>query len=194
MSDMSLQQALKTRRSVRAFSKRRVDLSVVQSLVDIALCPTNEDGKRAAPSAHALYPLSLRLSAGLIDGLPPGLYDCTTDTGLASLSPTDPRPALRNAAVDDQPWIETCAFVLTICGDAIAAMTHFADQAPFGQRGERYMYLEAGALAQSMLLHATANNLGAVLVAGFNDDATASVLGLSAPLVPITHLCFGHEN
>jgi nitroreductase len=51
--------------------------------------------------------------------------------------------------------------------------------------------MEAGAAAQNVLLQATAEGLGCVLIAGIDDEATAKALGLEPPMVPLLHLCFG---
>ena len=195
MPSPSLTEALASRRSVREYSDRPVELAVVRRLIEVGQAATNDDGKRAAPSAHALYPVCLYLAAGRIDGLDPGLYRCDPDASdLTPLQHDDVRQPLRAASVDDQTWIEEAAFILTLCGDAIAVSTHFADQQPYGLRGERYLYLEAGAIAQNIMLQATAEGLGSVLVAGFKDEETARVLGLEPPLVPILHLCFGYAR
>ncbi|MFB9869171.1 nitroreductase family protein [Vreelandella sulfidaeris] len=63
---------------------------------------------------------------------------------------------------------------------------------PYGARGARYVYLEAGAAAQNLQLQAVAQGLGSVWVGGFDDEATGHILGLKVPLTPIILLCVGH--
>jgi nitroreductase len=84
------------------------------------------------------------------------------------------------------------ACVIIICADMVTPSQAFVDQKPFGSRGARYVYLEAGAAAQNLQLQAVAEGLGSVWVGGFNDEATADVLGLRAPLAPIIQLCVGY--
>lgn len=195
MTNLQLSEALVSRRSVRTFASDPVEASVITRLIEVAQGATGDEGKRSAPSAHAVYPVHLFLAAGRVKGMEPGLYRCEKDTSaLTLLHAGDVRKPLHNAAVGDQPWIEECPFILTLCGDAVRVATRFADQMPYGRRGERYMYLEAGAIAQNLMLHAVDEGLGSVLVAGFRDEETAGVLGLEAPLVPVLHLCFGHAR
>jgi SagB-type dehydrogenase family enzyme len=188
---VSLHEALSARRSVRDFTGDPVPL---QSLVELAWAAqgvTAGDGRRSAPSAHALYPLQMRLIAGKVDGLAPGLYDVGAEKSPKLLKTGDRRTALQAAALEHQPWVGSAAAVLAFCADMDALNRHFAEQPPRGARGTRYAFIEAGAAAQNALLQAAAAGLGAVLVAGFDDAATAAALGLDAPLAPLLYLCLG---
>lgn len=192
MTDTTLHHALGTRRSVRDYSSRALPLAALQRLLWAAQGITSADGRRAAPSAHALYPLSLLLAAGNVADLAAGLYAVDDlEQTLTLRKPGDCRAALQAAAIDEQPWISTASAVLTICADMVAATQAFVEQPPYGQRGARYVCLEAGAAAQNVLLQATAEGLGGVLVAGFRDEATAAALNLDTPLTPVAHVCLG---
>ena len=52
----------------------------------------------------------------------------------------------------------------------------------YGRRAERYCFIEAGHVAQNVLLQATALHLAGVPIGAFEDDAVAAVLKL-----PKTH-------
>ncbi len=192
MNDITLQQALSRRRTCRTFADHPVPLAAVQRLLWAAQGRTDESGKRTAPSAHALCPLRLFVVAGNIEGLASGLHAVgPEDLALALTRSADLRPLLQNAALEEQPWIGEAAGIVTLCADFIAPSAAFAEQPPYGLRGERYIYIEAGAAAQNLQLQAVAEGLACVLVAGFRDEATAEILGLKAPLAPVLHLCFG---
>ena len=188
----SLQSALENRRSVREFADEPVSRTHLDQILWAAQGISGPDGLRTAPSAHALHPLQLRLSVGVVDGLDNGLYAVSPDGELSLIHQDDPRRPLQAAAVGDQPWVAQSAVVLTICADMVGPTRAFADQAPYGRRGPAYVYIEAGAAAQNAMLQSTALGLGSVLVAGFEDAATAEVLRLSAPYEPILHVCIGH--
>jgi SagB-type dehydrogenase family enzyme len=190
--DNPVTRALRARRSVRSFGAAAAEQASVRRLVQVALGAVTADGKRCAPSAHGLYPLRRYLTAGRVSGLAPGLYQCGAgDGGLALCRSGDLREQLQAAALEEQPWIGAAAFVLSICGDAAAATARFAGQMPYGQRGLRYMQLEAGAVAQNLMLQGAQEGLGSVLVAGFRDEETAAALQLPPPVAPIAHICFG---
>ena len=150
--DNPVTRALRARRSVRSFGAAAAEQASVRRLVQVALGAVTADGKRCAPSAHGLYPLRLYLTAGRVSDLAPGLYQCSGDGGLVLRRGGDLREQLQAAALEEQPWIGAAAFVLSLCGDAAAATARFAGQMPYGQRGLSYMQLEAGAVAQNLML------------------------------------------
>lgn len=192
-SDLTLQAALTARRSARDFSERAVPLESLQRLVWAAQGVTGAEGRRTAPSAHAVYPLHLRQVAGKVEGLEAGLYEVEADQAPKLLKPGDHRPALQAAALEEQPWVGGAAAVLAFYADLEAAKQHFVKQPPTGERGARYVYIDAGAAAQNALLQVTAEGLGGVLIAGFEDEATAVALDLAPPLAPLLYLylCLG---
>jgi nitroreductase len=110
--------ALDRRRSQRDFTSRPVPHDCRQRLLWAAQRITGEDGKRTAPSAHALHPLRLRLVAGAVDGLEPGLYGVNDGHPTPELLRAgDCRPALQAAALEDQPWVGRAAALLALCAD-----------------------------------------------------------------------------
>lgn len=191
MDKVTLHDALAARRSCRTFTGDPLPLDTATRLLWAAQGVTGTEGHRTAPSAHALYPLCLRLVAGSVEGLDAGLYEAGPGQAPELLQAGDLRPALQAAALEDQPWVGNAAAVLAFCADMDDVARHFADQPPRGERGARYAWIEAGAAAQNTLLQAAAESLGAVLVAGFDDAATAAALGLEAPLTPLLYLCLG---
>ncbi len=192
MQNGTLSHAIGNRRSVRAYADRAISIDHVEKLIWAAQGQTSADGKRAVPSAHALYPLRFFVAAGDVEGLVPGVYAVSADTGQLELrSENDVRSSLRDASVDRQDWVGCAPLSITICADFIEPCRAFADQKPYGSRGQMYVAIEAGAAAQNILLQATSLGLGAVMVAGIDDDKTASVLGLTSPLSPVLHICIG---
>ena len=192
MDPSTFTELLSRRRTQRSFATTSVPLEAVKRLIWAAQGVTDEDGKRTAPSAHALHPLRLYLCAGRIEGIAAGVHACgANDDDLSLHLDKDVRALLEREALEEQPWIGEAAGVITVCADLIGPSIAFADQPPYGVRGLRYVHIEAGAAAQNIYLQAAAEGLGCVLVAGFHDEATASVLNLSPPLAPILHMCFG---
>lgn len=192
VTSMTLAQAMAERRTQREFSQQAVSLHVVQRLLWAAYGVSEDDGKRTSPSAHALHPLRLYACAGRVEGVEPGVYAIAPNAQAMDLHiDHDVRADLERAALEEQPWIGKAAGIITICADMVAATSAFADQPPYGTRGQRYVHIEAGAAAQNIYLQAAAEGLACVLVAGFQDEATAGVLNLAAPVAPVLHMCFG---
>jgi len=127
---------------------------------------------RAVPSGGALYPLELYVAALRIEGLEPGLYH---------FDPLAPALAVVHDSLgaDDVSPLSTypeivagSAAVLFIA--AVFGRTRFK----YGMRGYRFALLEAGHVAQNVLLTATAFGLGAVPLGGYYDRLTDEFLGL----------------
>lgn len=192
-SEKTLAQAFARRRTGRRFTGAAVSLPALGRLLWAAQGITGPDGRRTAPSAHALHPLRLIVLAQRIDGLGAGSYQVNPhDLSLARCVGRNLLPALRQTAIGDQSWISEAACVVAVCANMNAASEAFAEQKPIRQRGARYVYLEAGAAAQNLQLQAVAEELSIVWVGGFDDEAAAEVLGLQNGLSPILLLCVGH--
>ncbi len=188
----SWRNAVEQRRSVREFDSRPVAEADLRDLIWAAQGKTDASGNRTAPSAHALHPLRFFVMAAAVDTMTPGLYEVEHDSGeLRLIHDRDIRPALETAALDEQPWVGAAPCVISVCADFVTPVRAFADQPPKGERGVRYVYIEAGASAQNVLLQATSSGLAGVLVAGFDDTATAEALSLPDGISPVLHLCVG---
>lgn len=192
MPELTLEDAISKRRSHRAFDDRPLSLSIVRKILWAGQGITDASGKRTVASAHALHPLRLFVISGHVTDLPSGVHCVGPDAhDLTPHLARDIRTALECAAIDDQPWIARASAIITICADMVAVSKAFVDQPPYGARGRRYAYLEAGAASQNMHLAATAEGLACVPVAGFRDETTADVLQLPAAYEPLMHLCIG---
>lgn len=195
MPDMSLAHALAQRRTTREFSDKPITRQALEKLLWAAQGITCQDGKRTVPSAHALHPLRLYVQTNHVIGLDTGLYNVDVfDQCLRQINDSDLRWALRDAAIGDPEWMTDASCIIIICADMSTPNQTFADQKPHGIRGTRYVYLEAGAAAQSLQLQAVVEGVAGVLVGGFDDEMTSEVLALPVPLAPIIQFCVGYAE
>lgn len=196
MTDLSINDALSRRRSVREFSEKRIPLDVLERLIWAAQGVTSSDGKRTAPSAHAIHPLQLFCLPNRVEGLEHSLYQVDpSDLSFKPISATgDLRKSLKQACIGAPSWITEAACIVAVCADMVTPSRAFADQRPFGSRGMRYVHLEAGAAAQNLHLQAVAERLGCVWVGGFDDEASADILGLRNPLTLLVLICVGYPS
>lgn len=167
----SLAEVLATRRSVRAFAARPLDDAELGQLLWAAQGITG--GHRTAPSAGALYPLSVRV----IDARGVWRYE-PADHALVLEAPGDRRAALSAAALGQTVVGSAPAILVISARFAITARR-------YGARAERFATLEAGHVAQNVLLEATALGLGAVPIGAFDDAALRRVLGVGRDVVPL---------
>jgi len=179
--DLSLEEALAARRSIRDFTPEELTLEEISQLLWAAQGITASWGGRTAPSAGALYPLEVYVatSDGLSRYLPEGHR-------AESISTADVREALAEAALGQAAVADAPAvFVIT----AVPART----EAKYGGRAERYVHMEAGHVAQNVLLQAVALGLGSVPTGAFADEEVARVLELPPGEVPLYLVPVGHS-
>ena len=170
-SSHSLERALAARRSVREFRTVALDLQEVSQLLWAAQGAISRDGRRTAPSAGALYPLEVYLAAGNVRGLAPGVYRYESGAHrLALVAAGDQRSNIAAAALH-QRWLADAAVVMVITG------VERRTTVKYGERGVRYVLLEAGHAAQNVLLEAVALGLGATPVGAFSDAEVEKLVG-----------------
>lgn len=171
-SNVSLEETLFKRRSIREFSPKPLTLEEVSQLLWAAQGITSSWGGRTAPSAGALYPLEIYVVAGNIENLNCGVYKYEPKShSLIKKLEEDKRMDVWSSAWG-QSWVRE-APVLFI----ITAVYERTTQ-KYGKRGIRYVHMEAGHAAQNILLQATALNLASVPVGAFNDEALKKSLNI----------------
>lgn len=176
--DMSIEQAIGKRRSLRQYSGS-LALADISQLLWAAQGETHPDGYRAAPSAGALYPLEVYLVAGSVTGLAAGVYRYRSDEhDLVRLGTADLRKDLASAA-HGQSFMQTAAAVLVISG------VYDRTRKKYGQRARRYVHMEAGHAAQNVYLQAEARGLGTLIMGAFDDDRVRALLDLPADHQPL---------
>jgi len=184
---VSVEKAISQRRSVREYDEAALSLVEISQVLWAAQGFTQErkdpprmwnpkyewqGGLRTAPSAGALYPLEVYVLAGKVDGLDKGVYKYMPKThSLKKVMGGDKRSALSDAALK-QPSIERGAAVLVLTG--VFERTSYK----YGDRTERYVNIEAGAVAENIGLQGVALGLGTVLMGAFRDEEVKKALQL----------------
>lgn len=168
-------QLLQQRRSERRFSGSPMSLDDLALLLWACQGVTAQAGPyllRAAPSAGALYPIETYVAADHIHGLPPGLFHFNVRTfQLERLTGGAAGPLVAQAALD-QSFIGQAAAVFIW-----SAMLR-RNMAKYGQRGLRYICLDAGHICQNLLLAAAALGRRSCPVGAMYDDELNELLGL----------------
>lgn len=149
--------------------------------------------KLVAPSAHEQYPLSTYVVCNRTADIEPGIYEYKNKHHSLALIEKGTFSALfESAAIGEQPWVGNAAVVVVLAGNIKSMNEHFSDQPPFNKRGERYNYIEVGAVAQNMQLQGTALDVGMVLVGGFDNEEVQRILKLQDHLEPSALICIGN--
>jgi SagB-type dehydrogenase family enzyme len=172
---MSVEEAIRQRQSIRSFADRPLDLGLVSQILWAAEGAT-VDGvsgpTRAAPSAGGLYPCQLFVVAGRVDGLEAGVYRYLWQTHtLRRVRRGDHRRQLAAAALRQR-------FISRAPMSIVIAAVYQRTTRKYGERGAlRYVPMDAGHMAQNVVLQSTALGLGATTTGAFYDQEVAGVLG-----------------
>jgi len=171
-SDISIEETLLKRRSVRDYTGAPLTLQEISQLLWAAQGTTDPRGFRTAPSAGATYPLETYLVVGDVENLTEGVYRYeSAEHKLVKLLDGDRRVQLAGAALG-QSWVSEGA--VNIVFTAIYERT----TRRYGDRGIRYVHMEAGHAAQNVYLQAVALGLGIVVIGAFRDDRVSEILKL----------------
>ena len=187
-SNTSVETALAQRRSVRAYSGENLTLEELSQLLWAAQGITTPWGGRTAPSAGALYPLELYVIVGTVTDLDTGVYRYRSATHeLEKKKDGDVRAELADAALS-QGFIGDAAIDLLICG------VFNRTTVKYGERGIRYVYMEAGHAAQNVYLQAESLNLGTVTIGAFDDVAVQQIVGVQEQEQPLYIMPVGRKG
>jgi SagB-type dehydrogenase family enzyme len=179
---MSVEEALNTRRSVREFSGADVSDNDLSQIVWAAQGITGPQGFRTAPSAGARYPIEVYIVnvTGVYHYIP-------LNHSLEKIREGDVKDDLMRAALN-QNAVGHAPLDLVITG------MYERTAVKYGDRAERYVCLEAGHVAQNVLLQCTALHLGAVPIGAFDDAKVQDVLGISHDNRPLYIIPIGHKK
>ena len=184
----SLEELLRQRRSVRNYADVPLTKDEVMELLWAGQGITSPVGFRTAPSAGALYPLELYLVAGNVDNLAPGIYKYKpVENGLTLVKEGDVRAGLATASLGQRSVADGAV-------DIVIAAVYERTTVKYGVRGERYVHMEAGHVAQNICLQATALNLGLVTIGAFDDAAVAKIVGISPDEAPLYVIPVGRKK
>jgi SagB-type dehydrogenase family enzyme len=173
---MALTETLARRRSVRMFTAKPLTQTEISQLLWAAQGVTDDKGHRTAPSASAQYYLHIYMASadGFFEYIPSGHQ-------LKKLQAQDLR-----AKLSAQPSVKSAPFVLMIAGEYERAVEKYGVD-----KGPRFVNLEAGHVAENVLLQSTALGLGAVPVGGIEPKQVQQVATLPAQHTPIYLLPVG---
>lgn len=179
---ISVEESLAKRESIRSFSSRPLAMSDLSQILWSAQGITRPWGGRTAPSAGALYPLELYvvLREGVFHYIPRGhqLIRISEKNVLGDLASA----ALGQQCVRDAPVV----VVISAVYERMAKK--------YGRRGERYVNIEVGHVAQNVLLQAVALGIGAVPIGAYYDDRVQRVLNLPENHEPLYLIPLGYRE
>lgn len=182
---MILEDALQQRRSVRHYSARDMTQAELGQLLFAGQGVTQRirgRGLRTAPSAGATYPMELYAVVNTVEELPRGIYRYVSEShSLIMREQGDFGDPLMRACLG-QEWLKTA--------DAVLVITAVTDRIrrSYGDRSIRYIYMEAGHIAQNILLEAVSLGLGGVPIGAFRDGDVNEIMALDGEKETVVYL------
>lgn len=171
----TLNHAILNRRSIRDFSKKPLSKEQLSYLIWASTgLQRKERGfeYRTAPSAGALYPIETYVVINNVKNIAQGVYHYNIESNhLEEIKKGDYRSAIAEAALN-QPMCYHAAAVF------IWTAIFNRSKCKYGQRAYRYIYLDAGHIAENLALSATSINLGTCQVAALYDDEVNQIIDI----------------
>jgi len=182
-NNMSVEEAIYRRRSVRSYVPRELTLEEIGKLLWACQGITEEKKLlRAAPSAGALYPLEVYVVTS------EGLYKYAPEAhSLKKLSSKDLKKELAKASWG-QRFVEEASLCIVICA------VYERVTGRYGKRGARYVDIEVGHAAENVHLEAVSLGLASVPVGAFDDSAVSKTLSLPKSEKPVYIIPVGKEK
>lgn len=171
----TLNHAILNRRSIRDFSKKPLSKEQLSYLIWASTgLQRKERGfeYRTAPSAGALYPIETYVVINNVKNIAQGVYHYNIESNhLEEIKKGDHRSVIAEAALN-QPMCYHAAAVF------IWTAIFNRSKCKYGQRAYRYIYLDAGHIAENLALSATSINLGTCQVAALYDDEVNQIIDI----------------
>jgi SagB-type dehydrogenase family enzyme len=172
---LSLDRALRQRKSIRNFQDKAISKGKLSYLLWASTgIQRIEDGYefRTAPSAGALYPIETYLIVNNVRKLESGIYHYSVRSHkLEQLKVGDFKHSITAAALGQG-----------MCAAAAAVFVWSAvferSKWKYSQRAYRYIYLDAGHIAENLSLAAVSLNLGSCEVGAIYDDQVNAILDI----------------
>ncbi len=176
---VTLSSAIRSRRSLREYSGEPLSLGEFAALLwatqGVERVLEGKATFRNVPSAGARHAFETLVVARHVEGLTAGLYQyLAMEHRLLSADSFAVTPSELAAACLGQKMIEAAA--VTFAWVAIKDRMVWR----YGERGYRYLYLDAGHVAQNLSLACEAMGAGACAIGAYDDDAVNGLFRLPA--------------
>ncbi len=177
VNQMSLRDAIEARTSIRKYSEQSLTLTELSWLLWCSQGVKEVLGSnatlRTVPSAGARHAFETYLLVNRIDGLQSGIYRFLAIKH--KLTPLNLDKAISDRitkACLDQSQVKKSAVTFLL----VAVVERMKWR--YGERGYRYLHLDAGHVGQNLYLAAENINCGVCAIAAFEDESLNNILGL----------------
>jgi len=187
-----LEGTLEARRTVREFGRGPVSLADLGAVVGGTFGQTGRhDGgpfgsllTKTSPSAGSLHPIECYVVALNVRDLDPGLYHFDVGAGELRRLRRGRFRAEAVRAASGQAWVGNASFLCVLTAVFVRSLWKYQDEVTY-----RTLFLDAGHLAQSFCLLATARGLGPFTTAAIQDSFIEKLVGLDGSTEFPVYIC-----
>ncbi|MCX7716083.1 MAG: SagB/ThcOx family dehydrogenase [Endomicrobia bacterium] len=181
--EYSVEETIYKRRSVRKFEEVCLSLEIISQLLWASYGITEKTNSlKTVPSAGATYPLEIYY---LDNG---GIYHYLPEEHSVELVKEGNFKKKLAEVCLGQSFVSEASISLVIC------VVYERTVLYYGERGYRYVYIEAGHSAQNVCLQAVALGLASVCIGAFYDNEVKKMLSLCSGVEPIYIISIGKEK
>ena len=187
MPPADLRSIMEQRRTLRAYAAQPLTLDELSWLLwatqGVQRVISRPSTLRVVPSAGARHAVETLVLANRVAGVAPGLYRFAA--GEHKLVERDVSPGIAGrvaTAAAEQEFMAEKRGRLHLGG--LLARMYWR----YGERGDRYLFLDAGHVCQNLYLAAEAIGCGACAVGAFHDDLLSETLGLDREQQFVTYM------
>ena len=175
LTDTSLYDVLKNRKSIRDYQNKAITKETLSYLLWASTGISRKEVRfefRTAPSAGALYPIETYLVINNVEDIEQGVYHYSIKNNYLEL--------LKEG--DHSVEIAKAALTQKMCADSSVVFIWTAIfqrmKWKYSQRAYRYIYLDAGHIAENLALAATSLELGSCQIGALYDDEVNEIIGV----------------
>lgn len=177
VTSMDLRKAIEARKSLRKYADIALSLDELSYLLwctqGVKQVVSRPSTLRTVPSAGARHAFETFLLINNVEGLKPGLYRYIAISHKLMEISTEAEIAQKvSDACNEQEFIKNSA--VTFIWTAIVDRMKWR----YGERGYRYLHLDAGHVCQNLYLTAESIDSGVCAIGAYNDDEINKLLGL----------------
>ena len=176
LGNMGIREAIETRRSFRNYAEAPLSMEELSFLLwcsqGVKPESTDKHTLRTVPSAGARHAFETLLLINRVEGLEPGLYQYdAAEHGLIQWESAADITDQLMAACLNQPTVGNSAVTFIWMAERVRMAWRY------GERGLRYLFLDAGHVCQNLHLAAESIAAGVCAIGAFDDDQLNQVLG-----------------
>lgn len=188
INGFSLKECLIQRKSTREFSDKEIDFNELSNILFWSY--GKMENKHNVPSAGARFPVEIHVVINKINGIKQGIYHYDYKNNCLELT-SNPDFRFENifhSLTKQKFYCYDIPAMICLCADFSRTISKYGD------RGYRYVYLDAGHIGQNLYLTATDNEVGIVGIGGFYDLSLKKFLNLPYNEYPIYIFAIGKKQ